>query len=193
VPDHLKELFDRALEDEPVPPDDGIAQLAMAQGRGLRRRRGLLIGGSAAAAVLAVVAALNLATPAQPETTVQLSAAAAALAQAEPQCGWKVAGDATDVAIFLSEDATAQQRDAVEDALRADPLVRSITFQTRETAYEKFKQLWADSPEFVEAVSPASMPESFRLELTEPERYAELSGKYAGRAGVSQVIGGTCP
>jgi hypothetical protein len=47
-------LFERALDDEPVPPPGDLAQEAMAERARLRRRRGLLAGGSAAG-VLAVL------------------------------------------------------------------------------------------------------------------------------------------
>jgi hypothetical protein len=61
----LRVLFERALDDEPVPPPGDLAQEAMAHGARLRRRRGLLVGGSAAGvlALLATVVALNMTAP----------------------------------------------------------------------------------------------------------------------------------
>lgn len=191
MPEHLKDLFDRALDDEPLSPDGDLARQAMAQGRGIRRRRGLLVGGSTAA-VVAVAVALNL-TAAPTGPPVQMSAGAARMAQAEPQCRWSVSGDATDVAIFLRQDITGRQRQALQDALRADPLVRSLLFETRQQAYVRFKELWRDSPDFVAAVDESQLPESFRLELIRPTQYSRFAATYADRAGIQDLVGGTCP
>jgi hypothetical protein len=192
VPEGLKDLFERALEDEPVLPDGDLARQAMTQGRGIRRRRGLLVGGSTAAAVVAVVVALNL-TPAPAGPPPHVSAAAARLAQAEPQCTWPVPDDATDVSIFLRQDITGQQREALQEALRADPLVRNVLFETREQAYRKFQELWRDSPDFVASVNASQLPESFRMELIRPAQYPRFAASYTDRPGVEDVVGGTCP
>lgn len=191
---HLKDLFDRALDDEPAFPDSGIAQQAMAQGRGIRRRRRvLLIGGSTAAAVVAVLALLNL-TPAPAGPPPRASAAAVELmAQSEPQCRWPVSEDATDVGIFLRPDITGQQRDALQDALRADPLVRNLRFESHNDAYGRFKQLWTDSPDFVASVDASQLPESFRLKLIPSPQYSAFAAIFADRPGVEDLVGGVCP
>ena len=191
--EHLKNLFDRALDDEPAFRDGDLARQVMDRGRGMRRRRGLLVGGSTAAVVVAVVAALNLA-PAPAGPPPQVSAAALALvAQKEPRCTWPVARDATDVYLFLQHDATGAQRDALEDSLRADPAVRDWRFENRQEAYERFKVLWRDSPDLVAAVSPESLPESFRLKVTRAEEYSGFAERYAGRPAVQDLVGGVCP
>jgi hypothetical protein len=193
VQEHLKDLFDRALDDEPVFPDGGFVQQAMAQGGGIRRRRRALLIGGATAVAAAVVAVLNL-TPAPAGRPPQASAAAVALmAQAEPQCTWSVSEYATDVGIFLRPDITWQQRDALRDALRADPLVRNLSFESHEDAYERFKKLWHDSPDFVASVDASQLPESFRLKLTPSPQYAAFAAAFAGRPGVQGLVGGVCP
>lgn len=191
--EQLKQLFDRALDDEPAFPDGGFAQQAMTQGRGIRRRRrGLTIGGVAAAAVVAVVAVLNLA-PAPPVPPLPASAAVALMAQTEPQCTWSVSQGATDVGIFLRSDITGPQRDALRDTLRTDPIVRDVRFESRQQAYERFKELWHDSPDFVASVDASQLPESFRLKLTPSPRYSAFAATYAGRPGVEDLVGGVCP
>ncbi|MBB2945557.1 hypothetical protein FB565_005290 [Actinoplanes lutulentus] len=204
MPEHLRELFDRALDDEPLFPDGDFAQQTMAQGRGIRRRRrGLVIGGSVAAAVVAVVAvsfipALNHAPAFNPAATpaglaAQAPAATLALiAQAEPQCTLPAPGDPTDVWISLRPDITDPQRSALAGSLGSDALVREMTYDSPEQAYERFKDLWRDSPEFVEAIDETSLPSSFRLKLVEPARFSEFVAKYAERTGVEYISGGVC-
>ncbi|MEU4624181.1 permease-like cell division protein FtsX [Actinoplanes sp. NPDC023801] len=193
MPDHLKDLFDRALDDEPSLPDGDFARQVMAQGRGIRRRRhGLLAGGAMAAAAVAVVAALGL-TPAPTGPPPWIPEALALVAQTEPQCTWPASDNATDVWISLRPDSSEQQHDALRDALHADPLVRNVRFDSREVVYERLKQLWSDSPDFVAAIDPSSVTDSFRLKLTGPAEYSKIVAGYAGRPGVAYVAGGVCP
>ncbi|XVU26444.1 permease-like cell division protein FtsX [Actinoplanes sp. CA-054009] len=192
----LKELFDRALDDEPVFGDGDIAQRAMAQGRGIRRRRrALTAGGAVAAAVVAVVVALNLVpgTAGSPPPA-PVPAAVALIARVEPGCvWWPMSDDATDVYVSLVPDITEPQREALGKALRNDPLVRNLLFESRQEAYERFKQLWTDSPEFVASVDTESLPDSFRVKLARSSQYAKFEATYAGRPGVAALIGGVCP
>jgi len=192
VPQNLHDLFERALDDEPVPPPGDPVRQAMAHGRRIRRRRGLLVGGSAAAAVLAATVALNvILAPAEPPPVSTI--AAAMMAPADPACTWPVRDDATDVSIFLRDDVTVAQLAELRDALWTDPAVRVVRFEDRSQAYQRFKVLWAESPDFVAAVSAASLPQSFRLELAEPSGYRRFAARFQHRAGVADVIGRACP
>lgn len=188
---HLKHLFDQALDAEPVPPAGDLADRAMQQGRRIRRRRGLLVGAPVAAAAVAVTVGLLASTPADPPPEVP--AAATMLARAEPQCTWAVSGDATDVSLFLRDDATTDQQQALDLALRADPLVGNLLFESREQAFQKFKVLWRDSPDFAASVDAAQLPTAFRFKLTQPSQYPAFAAAYRDRAGVADVVGGACP
>lgn len=189
---NLRGLFERALDDEPVPPTGDPARMAMAQGRRIRRRRGLLAGGAATAAVVAAVLTVNvMVAPAAPPPGI--SAAQAMMAPADPRCTWPARDRASDVSIFLARDVTASQRSDLRAALEADPLVRDLRFESREEAFARFKQLWADSPDFVAALSTDSVPESFRMALAEPSGYPAFAAKFRDRAGVTDLVGSTCP
>jgi Spy/CpxP family protein refolding chaperone len=191
MPQNLQDLFERALDGEPVPPPGDPAAQAMIQGRRIRRRRGLLVGGATAAAVVAATLGLNLiVAPESPPPTV--SAAAAAAMPRDPACTWPVRDDASDISIFLVHDITDAQRTALHDALRADPGVRDLRFESREEAYERFAVLWRDSPDFVAAVGPESLPESFRLVPAEPSDYRRIAETFRDRSGVQDLVGRTC-
>ncbi|RSM70883.1 hypothetical protein DMB66_07995 [Actinoplanes sp. ATCC 53533] len=190
MPHNLHDLFERALDDEPVPPPGDPVRQAMAHGQRIRRRRGLLAGASAAAVVVTAAVALNVVlAPAEPPP---VSIAAAMMAPADPACAWPVQDDATDVSIFLNDHITLPQTTELRDALWTDPAVRVVRFESRAQAYQRFKALWADSPDFVAAVSVDSLPESFRLELAEPSGYRQFAARFEDRAGVAQVIGRAC-
>src|SRR5688500_1160558 len=78
-----------------------------------------------------------------------------------------------EVSIFLKADVTGEQRDALGNELRADPLVDNVEYGSKEQAYENFTKLYADSPDLVESVKPDTLPESYRVKLKNPEKFKE--------------------
>jgi cell division transport system permease protein len=95
-----------------------------------------------------------------------------------------------EVSIFLKADITEEQRSALDQELRADPLVATngVTYESREEAYNNFKQLYRDSPDLVESVKPDTLPESFRVKLKDPEKFKEISERYKDKAGVDDIV-----
>ncbi|WP_433301203.1 permease-like cell division protein FtsX [Actinoplanes sp. CA-030573] len=93
-----------------------------------------------------------------------------------------------EVSIFLRSDVTEAQRNAIDQAITNDPLVKDKTYESREEAFARFQQLWADSPDFVKSVGPNSLPESFRVKLKDPEKYKTFADKINGMPGIQDVI-----
>ena len=93
-----------------------------------------------------------------------------------------------EVSIFLREDVTDAQRTAINQAIDSNPLVDSKTYETREQAFEKFKVLWRDSPDFIKSVGPDSLPESFRVKLKDPEQYAVFAKQMEGQQGIQDIV-----
>lgn len=92
------------------------------------------------------------------------------------------------VSIFLSPDISDEQRAELDQALASDPLVASYYFETQEDAYEQFRSLFSDQPDLVDAVGPESLPESFRLQLTDPEQYQQIDARYGQVEGISEIV-----
>lgn len=91
------------------------------------------------------------------------------------------------VSIFLVNDATQAQKDAIETKLTGDPLVKSMSFEDRAEAYDRFRELFKDSPDLVRNVKPDSLPESFRVKLKDPTKADQVDAAYRTEAGVYQV------
>jgi len=93
-----------------------------------------------------------------------------------------------EVSIFLREDVSDPQRTAINQAIDSNSLVDSKTYETREQAFEKFKVLWRDSPDFIKSVGPDSLPESFRVKLKDPEQYAVFAKQMEGQQGIQDIV-----
>ena len=93
-----------------------------------------------------------------------------------------------EVMLFLNDDASDQQRQDLEKKLKDDDkLVRDVSFESKQQAYDRFRELFKNSPDFVQGVQPDALPASFRVKLLDPKDYTELADKYRGESGVSRV------
>lgn len=96
--------------------------------------------------------------------------------------------DKVEVSIFLADGITPAQRDAINTDLNAAPEVKTVFYESKQEAFQRFQEQFRDSPELVRNVSPEVLPESFRVKLEDPTQYAVLAGTFATRAGVEQVV-----
>lgn len=96
--------------------------------------------------------------------------------------------DKVQVSIFLADDVTDEQRADIEARLDASPEVAGYIYESKEEAYQRFQQQFAQQPELVENTPADALPESFRVELVNPERYPVIAEEFPnGEAGVDQV------
>jgi cell division transport system permease protein len=93
-----------------------------------------------------------------------------------------------EVSIFLRSDVTDAQRQAIDQAISSSNLVSNKTYETRQEAFNRFKELWQDSPDFVNSIGPNSLPESFRVKLKNPEKYKTFADQISGMQGIQDVI-----
>jgi cell division transport system permease protein len=96
--------------------------------------------------------------------------------------------DKVQVSIFLSDDVTDEQRSAIEAQLEGSNEVKSYIYESKEEAYERFQQQFSQQPELVQNTPADALPESFRVELDNPERYPVIAEQFPnGEGGVDQV------
>lgn len=96
--------------------------------------------------------------------------------------------DQVQVSIFLSPEISEEERAELDQALAADPLVADYFFESQDEAYEQFRSLFADQPDLIEAVDPQSLPESFRVKLTDPEQFQQIEARYGQAAGITDIV-----
>jgi cell division transport system permease protein len=96
--------------------------------------------------------------------------------------------DKVQVSIFLTDDVTDEQRSAIEQKLKASDEVKNFVYESKDEAYKRFKEQFAQQPDLVNNVGPDALPESFRVELVNPERYSVIAAEFPnGQNGVDQV------
>ncbi len=106
--------------------------------------------------------------------------------------------DKVEVSVFLcSKDSTrpscsdGEVTQAQRDGIRSDleslrPLVKQVYYESKQEAFSRFKEQFKGSA-IADNVTPDAMPESFRVKLSDPTKYAIVSSAFEGRPGVDQV------
>lgn len=86
-------------------------------------------------------------------------------------------------------EATEAQRDAVQAELEGptlEPYIDTVTFETKQQAYENFLEQFGDS-EIASLANPEILPESFRIRLEDPDQADIIIDQISGLAGVDEV------
>ncbi|GIJ49178.1 hypothetical protein Val02_60640 [Virgisporangium aliadipatigenens] len=89
---------------------------------------------------------------------------------------------------FLRGDVTPQQSQLVGDTLRDSAKVSSVTHESSEEAYERFKELTRDSPDVVNSVKPDALPESWRFTLACSGDFAAVQAQLVPLSGIDDVV-----
>ena len=104
--------------------------------------------------------------------------------------------DRVEVQIFLTDDISATDADCAQDTcatLRSDlestPSVVSVQYLNREDAVkDATERVFKDQPELAELVSADSFPASFKVRLSDPERFGVINDNFQNRPGVQSVL-----
>ncbi len=108
--------------------------------------------------------------------------------------------DRVQVAVFLCVDnstspscaagpVTDDQRDDIEAILESDSFstyVSTVEYESQEEALGHFQDQFANSP-IVDSVTADQLPESFRVNLVDPEKYEVINEAFSSTPGVDVV------
>jgi cell division transport system permease protein len=82
---------------------------------------------------------------------------------------------------------TALQRAEIRSQLDAmKPLVKNVFPESQQQAYDRLREQYKDSATYRE-IKPSQMPESFRVQLSDPTRYDVITSAFIGAPGVGDV------
>lgn len=95
--------------------------------------------------------------------------------------------DSTDIAACAGGGVTQAQRDQIDSDLDGlSPLVANYWFESNEEAYERFREQFRNST-VLDNVPREAIPESFRVQLSDPQKYDVVSAAFEGAPGVESV------
>jgi cell division transport system permease protein len=98
--------------------------------------------------------------------------------------------DKLEVSIYLQDDVTPAQREAVDGQLASSPEVESFQFLDKAQAFERFKELFKGNPQLIEQATEEDLPATYLVRMKDPERYTVLAQQFpSGENGVDQVQG----
>jgi len=92
------------------------------------------------------------------------------------------------VSIYLADGITEEQRDSIAAQLDASPEVRDYIYESKADAYQRFLKAFQEQPALVANTPEDALPESFRVELINPQRYPVIAEQFPnGQNGVDEV------
>jgi cell division transport system permease protein len=94
-------------------------------------------------------------------------------------------GENSDPGVCAAAITDAQRAD-LQTALEGSPLVEQVYYESSEEAFARFQEQFANSP-ILENVTPAALPESFRIKLYDPQDYPLIADALSNAAGVEVV------
>lgn len=100
---------------------------------------------------------------------------------------------AQPVAVFLCDGGTCPEitedaRDRLRGELEGNPDVLQVTFESKQDAYRRFREEFADQPDLLESVSPDALPPSLRVLLSADADAEAFADRYRSRQGVEEVV-----
>ena len=81
---------------------------------------------------------------------------------------------------------TADQKIAIQRDLQALPVVDKVFYETQSQAFARFQERFKGSA-IAQNVTPDQLPESFRVKLKDPTKFAVIQSAFSGRPGVDIV------
>ncbi len=96
-------------------------------------------------------------------------------------------GDTSSAGNCAGKEVTQDQREQIGKDLGATPQVERVYYESKEQAYERFKEQFKDSPDLVANVTPEALPESYRVKLHDPKQFDVVASAFRDRPGVDTV------
>jgi hypothetical protein len=98
------------------------------------------------------------------------------------------------VVLYFNDSDPDQDMRAAADRLRGDERFESVEEETRQEAYVKFKETFADQPELVELARPEALPAAVHLMVREGTTAQQFEGELRVEFPEAEVnVQGFCP
>jgi cell division transport system permease protein len=102
--------------------------------------------------------------------------------------------DKVEVSVYLTNDVSANDKNCsqqpcagLRDELTQTSGVESVTFENRDQAYARFKEIFSSQPELIKLARPEALPASFHVKLVDQSRSDVIIKAFNGKPGVRSV------
>jgi cell division transport system permease protein len=92
-----------------------------------------------------------------------------------------------EISAYFREDASSGEIEQLTRDLSDMPTVKDVTFISKEEAFEEYKEIYKDQPEFWQNIPPDSLPQSLRISLTDADFTEEVASSIRGAPGLDEV------
>jgi cell division transport system permease protein len=106
--------------------------------------------------------------------------------------------DKVEVTVYLCTDsvktpscpkgATEADKQTISTTLHSLPQVKQVFYESQDQAYQEFKKTFADQPDLVRNTDPKVLPDSYRVKLVDPKKFAVVTSAVTGMTGVESVV-----
>jgi cell division transport system permease protein len=93
-----------------------------------------------------------------------------------------------EVSVFLMDDIPNAVETSLQNTLTSMPEVDTVTYESKQQAYENFLREFADQKELVTNVSPDALPASFQVKLKDPSKFAVVAARIQGQSGIEKIV-----
>jgi cell division transport system permease protein len=92
--------------------------------------------------------------------------------------------------VYMNPSATDEQVTSVRSQLEDNPQVEQVDFLDREATFAEFQRLFEDQPDFVSAIRPEELPQSFRVKpsSTDADVVSAVGNEFETMTGVLRVV-----
>lgn len=96
-------------------------------------------------------------------------------------------GEISDAPSCADGEISSAEKDKIREELNnLKPLVETVYFESKADALKRFKEQFKDSP-LADTATEDQMPESFRVKLSDPNKFAVIAAAFVDRNGVEEV------
>jgi cell division transport system permease protein len=92
-----------------------------------------------------------------------------------------------EVVVYLDRDIDQATTDQIEAELRDSDLVADYQYESKEEAFDRFKETFSESEDLVESVNADVLPPAFRVKMEDIADAPKLQKEFGEKEGVYQV------
>jgi cell division transport system permease protein len=102
-------------------------------------------------------------------------------------------GAKVEVSIYLCDDRqcpaiTPEQQETLLNDLNDHSVVEQVFYESKEDAYERFREMFANQPDLIDSLERDLLPASFRVKLHDPELFHVINAEFQAYPGVDEVV-----